>query len=231
MSNVVRLVSGGTIQVRTGILQGVGPQGPTGPAGSTGPEGPQGPQGETGPPGAITQFSSKFTVATTQSINIDTDTLVSMANVVYDDHSAHTSSTNFTLPSIGDYMFNAWVRFDLPASAGDGLRALWLQSTTNGLVGRTQHLAVVDDATYVNLAVLHRTTVSNEVFNLYCRNGDNDTCGLSAGALTITRVGSGAQGPVGPAGPQGPVGPTGAQGPQGPTGSGSGPFATYGDVY
>jgi hypothetical protein len=187
--------------------------------------------GETGPAGAITQFSSKFTVATTQTVNIDTDTLVSLANVVYDDHSAHTSSTNFTLASIGDYMFNAWVRMDKPASDGDGLRGLWLQSTTNGLVGRTQCLAVVDDATYLNLCVLHRTTVSSEVFNLYVRNGDNDNLGLSAGALTITRVGSGAQGPTGPAGPQGPVGPTGPQGPTGATGSGTGPFATYGDVY
>jgi hypothetical protein len=35
-SNSIRLVSGGTLQVRTGVMRGLGPQGPTGPEGDAG---------------------------------------------------------------------------------------------------------------------------------------------------------------------------------------------------
>lgn len=35
-NNSIRLVSGGTLQVRTGVMRGLGPQGPTGPGGATG---------------------------------------------------------------------------------------------------------------------------------------------------------------------------------------------------
>ncbi|CAB4194598.1 hypothetical protein UFOVP1264_53 [uncultured Caudovirales phage] len=35
-NSTIRLTSGGTVQVRTGVLRGVGPAGPTGPTGSNG---------------------------------------------------------------------------------------------------------------------------------------------------------------------------------------------------
>ena len=62
MANVVRLVNGGTIQVKTGVLQGVGPQGPRGYVGPQGPQGEQGPVGEQGQIGQILQQATRTTV-------------------------------------------------------------------------------------------------------------------------------------------------------------------------
>lgn len=231
MANIVRLLNGGQLQVRTGVLQGVGPQGPAGPQGPMGNEGPVGDIGPTGPPGAITQFASKYNVNTGQSLTPDVAALVSFGNVVYDDHSAYTSSTAFTLPSIGDYLFTSWVEINKATTLGDGPRSLWLESETQGMISRVQCLAVADTSTFLNLHGFVRTTVVNEIFHIYALSGDDETVSLSAGTVTICRIGSGPKGDTGPQGPEGPVGAQGIQGPQGDEGSGVGPFATYGEVY
>jgi hypothetical protein len=230
MANQVRLINGGAIQVRTGILQGVGPQGPTGPVGPSGPMGPQGPLGPVGPPGAITEVSSKVTVASPQSITADTDTTVAFGNVVFDDMSAASSSVNFTLHETGDYLINTWVKFEKPSNDGDGLRALWVLSDTNGILARAQYPAVADDDTYVHLSTVHRSTVTDEVLHVLCRSGDDLAVSLAAGALTFTRTGSGPIGLTGPAGPAGPVGPAGPTGPQGPAGT-PGTYTTYSGIH
>ena len=230
MTNVVRLLNGGTIQVRTGVLQGIGPQGPRGLTGPPGQQGEQGPTGEVGPIGQILQVQMRAIVASTLTVTADTDTVVSFGTVVYDDLTAHQSSTNMRLVDIGDYLLSCYLKFDLPADAGDGARDIWFQSTTNGTIARASHQAISDAATYVSLAFPHRTTVSNEIINVYVRSGDNLSAGVSEGALTITRVGSGPVGVQGPTGPQGSVGATGAQGPQGPDGNASSGFATYADL-
>src|SRR4051812_37067117 len=108
MSNVIRLVNGGTIQVRTGVLAGIGPSGPRGLIGETGPDGPQGPVGETGAMGQILQVQTKAVVSGTTTLNPDTDTLIAFGSVSYDDLSAATSSTNFTLHDAADYQIVAW---------------------------------------------------------------------------------------------------------------------------
>lgn len=230
MTNVVRLLNGGTIQVRTGVLQGIGPQGPRGLTGPPGQQGEQGPTGEVGPIGQILQVQMLANVSSTITVNADTDTLVSFGTVVYDDLIAHQSSTNMRLIDIGDYLISCYLKFDLPADAGDGARDIWFQSTTNGTIARTSYQAISDAPTYVSLAFPHRTTVSNEIINVYVRSGDNLSAGVSAGALTITRVGSGPVGAQGPAGPTGAVGATGPTGPQGPDGNASSGFATYADL-
>lgn len=227
--NVVRLVSGGSIQVRTGVLQGIGPQGPTGPVGPAGPEGPQGPTGEVGPQGAITQMQGRSTISSPTTVAPDSDTLVAFQTVTYDDLSCFTSTTNITLVDIGDYLISAWVQFNLGADAGDGTRSLWTVSATNGVIGRSSCLAVVDDVTFLNVSMPIRTTVGNEVVNVKARSGDNLSLTIAAGAVTVTRIGSGPVGPVGPIGPAGPVGPAGPTGPTGATGSG-GHHATYADL-
>jgi len=230
MANQVRLINGGAIQVRTGILQGVGPQGPRGLVGPSGPMGDPGPAGPVGPPGSITEVSSKFKVSSPQSITADTDTQVSFADVTFDDLSAHSSSVNFVLHEVGDYLITAWVKMEKPSNDGDGLRALWVTSETNGTLVRHQTLAVADDATYINLNTVHRSTVVDEVLHVSCRSGDDLALALSDGALTFTRTGSGPVGATGPMGPAGPVGPAGPTGPTGPAGT-PGTYTTYGDIH
>lgn len=230
MGNVIRLTNGGTIQVRTGVLQGIGPQGPTGPQGLTGPDGPQGPEGPVGPIGTVQQTQARANVSSTTSVASDADTLVAFATVVYDDMSCFASSTNIVLADIGDYLISVWVKFTMPAGSGDGSRSLWAQSTTNGTIARTGCLAVADDVTYLNLSSPFRTTVGNETINIRVRSGDDASVSITEGAVTLTRVGPGPTGPVGPAGPQGPIGPEGPQGPQGPDGNASSGFTTYAEL-
>ena len=81
MVNVIRLNNGGSIQVRTGVLQGVGPVGPPGVAGPQGPEGVPGPQGETGPVGAIMQYLTKARINAPLNLPPNTDALVSFGQV------------------------------------------------------------------------------------------------------------------------------------------------------
>lgn len=229
MSNAIRLPNGGVIEVRTGVLQGIGPTGPRGLVGIDGPEGPQGADGETGPPGAILQYFSRATVSSTTSLTTNTDTLLAFATVNYDDLDVFASSTAITFAEDGDYMLNAWVRFDLPANAGDSIRQIWWQSTVGGVLARNSCLAVADEATYVSLSWVERISTGTTV-HLYGRHSDDLSVGVSSGAVSICRVGSGPQGATGATGAAGPVGPAGPAGPTGATGSASSGFATYADL-
>src|SRR5215831_14946849 len=102
-TNVIRLVNGGSIQVRTGVLQGIGPQGPRGVAGPQGIDGLQGPQGEVGPMGQILQLSGLTKVSINNTLAAATDTTISFGTVSYDDLSCFTSISNITLVAAGDY--------------------------------------------------------------------------------------------------------------------------------
>jgi hypothetical protein len=226
--NVIRLSNGGKIQVRTGVLQGIGPQGPRGLVGPAGPDGPQGLQGDTGPMGQILQVMSHATISATTTVPPDTDTTVAFASVAYDDLSAITSSVNFTTVAAGDYLFSVWVGFALGANAGDGIRKLWVTGSTAGIIGTTSCLAVTDETTYLNFSHPVRAA-AGEIFNVKARSGDDVSLGVTSGGITITRIGSGPVGPTGPQGPAGPTGLTGPAGPAGPTGSG-GHHATYADL-
>lgn len=229
MANVIRLNNGGVIQVRTGVLQGIGPIGPRGLQGLTGPQGPEGPQGGTGPMGAIEQYYAKARVSSPVSVGPDVDTLVAFGTVDADDLNAFPSSTNISPADAGDYMISCWAKFDLPANAGDGARALWLSSSIEGTLVREQSLGVIDDATYVSFSWPHRFT-SGEILNVYARVGDDLAVSLSEGAISLVRIGSGPQGDTGPQGPAGPVGPAGPQGPAGAPGSAGTGYTTYGDL-
>ena len=95
MANVVRLNNGGVIQVRTGVLQGIGPIGPRGLVGPAGPQGETGPQGDTGPMGGISQYLSKAKVSATTGLAPDVNTLLAFSTVVVDELSAFKTSTAF----------------------------------------------------------------------------------------------------------------------------------------
>lgn len=227
---VIRLNNGGQIQVRTGVLQGIGPIGPPGVTGPVGPDGPEGPEGPTGPMGAILQYLTKASLSTNVTLTPDVDTLLTFASVQNDDLGAATSSTNFTIQDYGLYSVNAWARFDSPANAGDGIRALWVNSTTRGTLARNQVLAVVDEQTYVQVT-WQDYFQQGEVIQIKGRQSDDLALSISLASIAITRMGSGPAGPAGPAGPRGSTGPQGPVGNQGPAGTSNSGFATYRQLF
>lgn len=228
--NVIRLVNGGTVQVRTGVMQGVGPSGPRGLVGPQGVDGPAGPPGEVGPIGQILQVMSRSNVGSNTAVAPDTDVAVTFGSVVYDDMSIFTTATNMTVAQAGDYMFSAWITFAMPANSPDGHRTLKLYSVTKAtVIAQVSVLAIADEATYVNLAYPYRA-IAGEVIQLRARSGDDLTLNVTGGAITVNRTGSGPIGPQGPAGPQGANGPAGPTGATGPTGSAGSGFATYADL-
>jgi len=223
MANVVRLVNGGAIQVRTGVIQGIGPQGPRGVAGPEGIQGEQGPIGETGPMGQINQLQGLTQVATSNPLAVSTDTVIAFGSVSYDDLSCFTSTTNATLTAPGDYLLSCWLRFDDAAASA---REVWFQTSTT-TIARASRMAGVGAPFYVDLTFPYRATGGENV-NVLARSGA--ATGVSLGALTVTRVGSGPPGPIGPQGVQGPIGATGAQGPAGAAGNANSGFASYADM-
>lgn len=232
MPNVVRLVNGGTIQVRTGVLQGIGPMGPTGPVGPVGSIGNDGPAGPVGPPGSITQYGSQFTMSSPQTLAVNSDTQVSTDTVQYDDLSAHSSSTNYALVTPGDYMLMAWVEFDLPnTGSATNSRAVWFQGDAYGTAARQEVCCSPTTPTHLSITAPIRLTTA-DTFHLYVRTNDISTHTMSTAVVSIERIGSGPQGIQGPPGAASSVpGPQGPQGAQGQTGSGQGPFNTYGGVH
>lgn len=232
MANTVRLISGGAVQVRTGVLQGIGPQGPAGPAGPQGPQGDQGPVGEVGPPGAITQFQSCFTKGSSQALVANSPTQVQFGSVLYDDLNAHASTTNFSFSDPGDYELTAWIEYSLPSGGANGSRGLYIQASGGGeIIGSVQTPCCTDSETILSVTGRIRITTSTVIYNVWARSTDDETLQITDGRLVCTRVGSGPVGPAGVAGPMGPIGPTGPTGPKGDPGSGSGPFTSYADMH
>jgi hypothetical protein len=225
MGNTVRMVNGSTIQVRTGVIQGIGPVGSKGPQGNPGNDGPQGPQGATGPPGQINALADRSNVSTTQALPANTDVVVAFNTSILSQLGAISAGT-ITLRDIGDYLISVWVGVQNSGTATGG-RSLTITSTTNGVIARSSRNAISNDYSYVDLSYPVRTTVVNEVLNIIARSSDTVSVNLNTGALTINRIGSGPQGDVGPVGPQGPVGPNGATGATGATGSAGSGYTTY----
>jgi hypothetical protein len=221
MGNTVRLINGSTIQVRTGVIQGIGPTGPRGPVGEPGPRGDQGVQGEVGPPGQILQIASRAIVTVSQPLAANTDTVMSFGSSLYDDLLAIGGMSNIVLANAGDYLLCAWLRFD--AAAAGGLRDVWFAQGTN-IVARSSRTTVAGSQIYADITHTFRA-VGGEVLNVLAR-ADVATA-VGNGAVSVTRTGSGPKGDVGPAGIQGPIGATGAQGIQGIPGSGGGAYSSY----
>jgi len=222
MANVVRLTNGGTIQVRTGVLQGIGPQGERGYTGPQGQQGEQGQTGETGPMGAILQMAARVNVATNNPIAANTDTLMAFGSVSYDDLSCATSSSNFTL-NLGDHLLSLWLRFD---DAAVGSREVWF-SVAGTTLARASRASVAGMPFYVDLAFPYRAA-AGDVVSVFARS--SVATAVSMGSMNVTRVGSGPPGAQGPVGPQGAVGATGAAGPAGPPGTANSGFVKYGDM-
>lgn len=229
MGNVLRLTGGGQIQVRTGVLQGIGPAGPRGLIGPQGPDGMQGPEGPSGPMGQILQMQTKTLVGGVTNIAINGQQLLSFGSVAYDDMGICASATNFIFPVVADYLFTVQVTFPMTGSS-NGSRAIRLVSNINGEIGKVRHPVVANQEMVLRISEPLRTTAVNEQIQVFVDSSDNATTSVSAGHATIARIGSGPQGPIGPQGPQGPIGAQGPAGPVGPAGNANSGFGTYGDL-
>jgi len=228
---VVKVQSGETIQIRTGVLQGIGAQGPVGPIGPAGPQGEQGTQGETGPMGQISSFSSELTIASGTALGTGTPGPITFDTTVRDDLAVITSGTTFTAPEGMDLFFSVWVRFNLPADSADGYRMLQLR--TGGSFATTIWSVNCPAVVGIPTDLVMTTTVKaaeSQAFQIWGSHNDSLSVSAGGGRLAIYRVGSGPRGEAGPEGPVGPVGPVGPAGPVGPDGSASSGFATYGDL-
>lgn len=229
MANVIRLLNGTQLQVRTGVLAGVGPQGPRGPVGPPGPDGPQGIQGETGPQGAIYQIQSRADVSGSTSVPASTATSVAFGTVQYDDNSCFASSTNITFDEEGDYIIAAWVQWAAPASAA-GRRELRVRSTTNSTDIWKTSIAGISETVQQEILCPYRVLTAPDTLVIRAFQTDNESINVNDGSLVVTRVGTGPQGIQGPTGPTGATGATGPEGPQGPAGSAGSGYATYGEI-
>lgn len=225
MPSAVRLSNGTAVQVRVGVLQGVGPVGPRGVQGERGLQGDEGPQGPTGPVGGILNYMGQASIGTANSITANTDVNVSFDTLGFDDFGAY-AATVWTLTNPGDYEVSAWVDFT-PNGTAAGNRSLWF--TVNGTtVARKSSTAFASSSihTWVDLSWPIRVASTSTV-RCFVRTSDTVAVSVAAGGIAINRIGSGAAGPAGPQGPAGPVGPTGPTGPTGAAGSPGGAYSTY----
>ena len=224
-SQVIRLTTGDTIQVRTGVIQGIGPQGPTGPTGPQGNTGAVGPQGAPGPAGSLLTYST-LVIASDQALGTSSVTTnafttysaVAFAGVDHDDLSAAKSSANFSFTPGADYLAVATVKFKKqPATNGSGSRSLRLYKAEVVLAEVNIPAGVLLDTT-VQLSFGIRSTSGTDVYQI--RAAQNDTASLVInGSLWFNQIGPGPKGDQGVQGIQGSVGQIGPQGPIGPSGS------------
>jgi hypothetical protein len=223
-AQVVRLSSGDTIEVRTGVIQGIGPQGPVGPTGPVGAQGEAGPQGVPGPMGAIEEFSSEFTIGA-QSVATATATLVQFT-VLRDDISAQQSTTNFTLP-IGQYLINIWAQMSKQSGINAGNSRTVRVLYDSAVISADSKQAAPTQPSDLNAIACVNVTNASLILQIQVEHDEGATLSLIQGRLWISRVGPGPKGDQGPAGPQGSVGAVGAQGPIGPAGSVANNTTTY----
>lgn len=227
-STVVRVVSGETLQIRTGVMQGIGPQGPTGPTGPAGPEGqrgPEGPQGETG------YVDDKCTLVQggQQGVAGGEATLVAFSQVVVDDLSTQLSATNYR-PRSGNFYLSAYVRFQHTDGSPTGYRTV--EILQGGQVVWADTRAVLPDTAFLDITVAGGIKITNdeEIVQVRAYSSDPDPIVIERSRMWISPHGPGVQGPPGPRGPLGPVGPAGIAGPIGPPGNPDGYGSTFADL-
>lgn len=233
MSNAVKLINGGTIQVRTGVLAGIGPMGPRGPIGLKGDQGPTGPVGEQGIQGQILQIAARAVLTTAQTCAPGVDLPIAFTNVAYDDMGVFISSTNMQFLDAGDYQIAGYLVF--AAGSGGGRRNLKLRSIaagtgTQSIVWEASGSGTASQEVAVELHCNYRIQTAGEQMQLLAQSRDTVNVDVVRGYLTVTRIGSGPVGPEGPQGPAGPQGVQGVQGAKGDPGNASSGFSTYGAI-
>jgi collagen type VII alpha len=226
-SSVVRVSSGDTIQIRTGVVQGIGPQGPTGPTGPPGQQGDLGPQGNEGPTGSVGEYVT-LVRGSVQSIAAATNSLITFDQVVKDDYSAVQSVTNFK-PGLGNYYVVASTSFTKQSSvSASGSRVIRVLVDDVVVAGNSSSAAPsVPTELSVNVGVSITNVNSIIKIQAYQDEGGSVTLQLNNSRMWLCRTGSGPQGVQGPVGPIGPIGPVGPAGPTGPAGPGANSTTTF----
>lgn len=225
MSQVIKVASGETIQVRTGVLQGIGAQGPVGPIGPQGQQGDQGPQGIQGIMGQISSFSTEVSISASTPLGPDVEGLVTFATTARDDLGVVTSGTTWTAPAPMDLFFSVWVSFALGADPGDEYRQIELRSGAT-VIARDSRPANITTSTDLHITTTYKAA-QGQAFQLWAKHSDTVSVAVSQGRMAIYRVGSGPQGVAGPTGGVGPVGPMGPKGDQGIPGNSTSGVTTY----
>jgi hypothetical protein len=223
-SSVRRLGSGETIQIRTGVIQGIGPQGPRGSVGEKGDKGDQGNQGIPGPTGYVDESATEATGFGT--VNHNTTAIAAFQTVATDEALIVASATSFTL-NVGGWQGTAWIRF-AKRSGITGAGSRRVEALLGGtVVAATTIAAAPDHDSDVTLAFTVKPTVGS---TLQIRLFHTEGASLDyTSRIWISRIGAGIQGPEGPEGPIG-QGIQGIQGPQGPPGSLVDNSTTFADI-
>lgn len=229
--SVTKIANGGTVIVRTGVLQGVGPIGPQGPRGFEGPAGGPGPAGPTGSQGAVVENYSMGTLAAPVSLASGASANLGF-NAVIDENDVFQSLTNLTPGTDGTYYVSLYAVFTAPANEGDGSRTLTFYQLLGGAetrIGFAKVAAAPDGTTVLSLSGVFRRA-DGATYHVRAGSTDDVAVSVSEARITYNRIGAGARGAVGPAGVQGPLGPQGPAGPTGPPGSATDGFDTFEDL-
>ena len=216
VTSVASLPNGGSLQIRSGVLRGIGPSGPIGAQGIPGPAGPAGPlnpifqvwsqvsgNGTAGyntwaPLGVgqtiISNVSGSSTLATTWSSSASVGTT--------------TGTYAFQVATSGVYMVKATATFTAASTPAAGRRELaFLNNTvgtgTSAAVEPPVGVAAVTNADTEVSAVWFTSLSSTANYSLCARVNDSANTAVGACSLTIALVGAGQQGPSGPTGAQG----------------------------
>jgi len=212
MSNqVIRLITGDTIEVRTGAIQGIGPEGPQGEVGPMGPQGAQGDTGATGatgPMGLVGDYGTILTLGGAISVADNTPTKLKFLSTVLDHISGAIdnsgASTKLLLPA-GNYFVSGWAAWAQPSGTAVGYREIDLQYNTTSVAGSCQ--APVAKTMKVGGATVLVSVGTSAWLDVTVTHTQGSALSLADARLAVCAVGPGPVGPVGPAGPAGPEGP------------------------
>lgn len=216
-AQIMRLRNGDTVQVRTGSVQGIGPEGPRGGVGPAGPQGETGPKGDPGPTGYVDE-SVTMCQATTllQPVAPNTVTPVEFPLSMRDDLTLRATNGSFTLPA-GVYYVSANVRIRETEGGNEGNRALAVRVGNDVWWEELQPVADGQSQTLNVAGIVY--TQREEQLTITIEHTDLQSQFIETARVALCRIGAGAQGPAGVAGERGPVGATGPRGPQGEPGT------------
>lgn len=228
-SSIVKVPNGGTVQVRTGVLRGAGPQGPMGPSGPAGAAGPAGP---VGPAGAINDVQGHLTSTAAVAVGGENQwyTLPFETSVITDVFSSTgVNGVGFIYKETGYYALVIRVRFEPRAgtdggtAVAGGSRRIRVVDQAGNVVHEMSAAAAPTEPTILNLVTIAQPN-STYAYTVQAYSDDSAGVNVTSRSLKIGRFGSG---PAGVAGPAGPVGLTGPVGPQGPAGNAGAGYASF----
>lgn len=220
-SQIRRLGTGDVVQIRTGVIQGIGPQGPVGPHGPAGPPGPDGPQGVPGPVGYVDESVMEATGG--GSAADGATSVASFSTVVRDEPGIYQSATTFKLHP-GGWQGTAWITFTRRNGVdGSGTRRVEVMLGGEVLTASAVSASPDDDTDIILPFTL--SPLSDADMQIRIFQSDGATLNYTS-RIWISRIGAGVQGPPGPLGPRGVEGPRGVAGPTGPSGT-LAPNTTY----